>query len=260
MKRWVLLFVSSESYIEKTIRSIRLARTTGEWTDDIIILLPDYYNLSDLHKSILDSLSVTIKQVPDKKEFLEFWKNYPNHSTYQYAISRGSIYIKLYAFDIFFKNWDVVFYIDSGSVIQGSLARMKESCEPNNILYAHCDGYPTYEWKLRIQYAFELFTPSQIQEIESRYDLSCNYFQSTIMIFDTNIIQENTVSNLFKLVEQYPISTRGDQGILNLYFNSNKKVWKQIPLADNHGFLYDFHERHGRKRSDYLILKYPMFN
>ena len=47
MKRWTLLFISSETYIEKTIMTIQIARTTGEWKDDIVILLPDYYNITD---------------------------------------------------------------------------------------------------------------------------------------------------------------------------------------------------------------------
>ena len=53
---------------------------------------------------------------------------------------------------------------------------------------------------------------------------------------------------------------RMDQGILNLYFTCERKLWKQIPINDSIGFLYDFRERDGYRGRDYAMLKYPRFN
>jgi hypothetical protein len=261
MKRWTLLFFSTESYIQKAIGTIQLARGKGEWKDDIVLMIPDDFNLDENTKNMFNSLSVIIKPMPnlDTKDIMDFWKPFPDHPQYSHIMTRPSMYMKICMFDIYMRNWDVVFYLDTGAIIQGPLSRMKEACTPDGIIYAHSDAYPTYEWKLRRQFAFELFTPSQSEEMDSRYNLICNYFQSTIMIFDTKLIEEHTVSNLFELVKKYPNSIRGDQGIFNLYFHVDKDVWRQIPIADKYGFLYDFHERDGHKTSDYLILKYPRF-
>ena len=79
-------------------------------------------------------------------------------------------------------------------------------------------------------------------------------------IYDTSILEDNTVDRLFELNEKYPIAKRMDQGILNLYFNCEKKLWKQIPIKDKEGFLYDYHERNDYKKNDYLILKISKTN
>jgi hypothetical protein len=75
-------------------------------------------------------------------------------------------------------------------------------------------------------------------------------------IYDTAILEPDTVKRLFELSEKYPIAIRMDQGILNLYFNCERGLWKQISVSDSTGFLYDFHERNGHLTKDYLILKY----
>ena len=57
-----------------------------------------------------------------------------------------------------------------------------------------------------------------------------DYFQGTMFIYDTNILNNDTVDRLFILNEKYPIARRMDQGILNLYFLCERNLWKQIPI------------------------------
>jgi hypothetical protein len=77
-----------------------------------------------------------------------------------------------------------------------------------------------------------------------------------MLLFDTSIILDNTVSTLIELLNEYPIS-KNDQGYICLYFQCIRKIWKPIPVMDNDGFLYDFHERHNYKYNEYVMLKYP---
>ena len=65
MKRWALLFFSTESYIQKAIGTIQLARGKGEWKDDIVLMIPDDFNLDENTKNIFNSLSVIIKSMPN---------------------------------------------------------------------------------------------------------------------------------------------------------------------------------------------------
>ena len=154
---------------------------------------------------------------------------------------------------------DIVFYLDAGCFIHDSLERFKKSCKPTNCIYAHSDAYPYINnWYLKRQFVIDIF-----DNIDDKNDFINNYsmyfdkdyFQSTMFIYDTKIIEDDTVEKLFKLNEKYPIAFRMDQGIFNLYFNCDKNLWKQIPIKDDKGFLYDFNKRPGYQHKDYAILK-----
>jgi hypothetical protein len=125
-------------------------------------------------------------------------------------------------------------------------------------LYAHSDAYPFYNKRsLDCQFHLDLVDKGTKETMESKYNLDIDYFQSTLLIYNTKILEENTVNRLFELAEQYPFSVRMDQGIMNLYWTCEKRLWRQIPLQDEKGFLYNFLEINGCKTKDYLILKYP---
>jgi hypothetical protein len=121
-----------------------------------------------------------------------------------------------------------------------------QTAAPNTLL-AHSDAYPTYQWKLSCQFLED-----------THFHLDIDYFQSTIMLFDTSIIEDDTFQQLYELTEKYPISTTNDQGILNLYFNCIKKKWKQIVLQDETTYYYDFCVRNSDK--PYIMTKYFVFN
>lgn len=89
----------------------------------------------------------------------------------------------------------------------------------------------------------------------SQIKLNIDFFQSGILLFDTNIIKHNTFVELVKLSEEYFISKTNEQGIMNLYFNSKLKIWKQIQVKDDTTFFYDMWERPKYKKHDYIMLK-----
>jgi len=257
MKSWVLVFFSNRPYIHKAIETIRQARSVGKWTDDIVLMLSsDLYNDSEF-QDLGVSLRLILREVSerDTSSVLNVWKKHPENPHYEYVINRGFIYNKFQIFDVYFKKWDIVFYLDSGARIQGPLERMKIACEPNNCLYAHSDAYPTYKWKLERQFLLELLEDRA--EFVATYGsyLDKNYFQSTIVIYDTNIIEPGTVNQLYALNKKYPVAMRMDQGILNLHFLCERNLWRQLPVVDMIGFLYDYHVRNGINKQEYLILK-----
>jgi hypothetical protein len=264
-KRWALVLLSNAPYIHRVLKTIYEARTVGQWKDDIVLLLSsDLVNNTSV-KEFSVEFNIIIREVPNRNfdSNLDLWKKHPEHVDYNYVIHRGFMYNKFCIFDTYFKQWDSVFYLDGGAVIQGSLERMKVACPPANCIYAHSDAYPTYEWKLASQFCLELFeNKDNKKEFIDTYSpfLNNNYFQGTMCIYDTRIIEPDTVDRLFYLNEKYPIARRMDQGILNLYFNCERNLWKQIPVVDTIGFLYDFHERAECKRRNYLILKYPKYS
>ena len=123
-------------------------------------------------------------------------------------------------------------------------------------MLAHSDAYPTYEWMLKNQFDFNQF-PELYKELNQNFNLQVNYFQSTILLYDTSIIEDNTKDILIELSNKYINSKTNEQGIMNLYFNCLKNIWEQIKIKDEETFYYDFFERNNFKWSDYIMLKYP---
>lgn len=258
-KTWVLVFVTNDNYLHKTFQTIYEVRTIGEWTDDIIILTTEDVMTNPENNAVCKSLQAEFRVLPERdfSTVLNFWNAKPYHGHSHYMKNRIFQFMKFYIMDIWFKKWDIVFYMDAGMKVQGPLSRMKAVCIPSYSLLAHSDSYPEFEKTLESQ--FELTLDSDVTEkLLLTYRLNCDYFQTTLMIFDTKIIEAGTVDRLFELMNTFPITTRNDQGIFNLLFVSERGRWIQIEMKDTIGFLYDFHERPGFTRSDYLIMKYPI--
>lgn len=256
MKQWVLVLFSNEPYIIKAITTIHFARKTGKWKDDIVLLVPASLIKNEELINYMQTYNVILREIPSLtfSSTMDLWKKYPDHKSYNYVMAREFMYNKFFVFDVFFRKWDVVFYLDAGASIHGSLDRMKQ-CDPDNCIYAHSDAYPTYEKKFNILFDLNMIPTDKILQMLSTYDFTSDYFQGTMFIYDTKIIEDNTVKRLVDLAHMYPNAPTMDQGILNLYFNCERKLWKQIPLEDDKGFLYDYHERPGYRARDYLILK-----
>jgi len=258
-KSWVLVFVANEDYLSKAFQTVYEVRTTGQWTDDIILLTTAAIVAKPENTVLCTSLNANFRILPDQdfSKTLDFLNSKQQHENSHYVKHRMFQFMKFYVMDPWFKKWDVVFYMDAGVKVQGDLNRMKAACNPCYSLLAHSDSYPEYEKTLETQFEFSI--DSDISErLLMTYNLKCDYFQSTILIFDTTIIEEGTVDRLFELMNLYPIMTRNDQSILNLHFICERGLWKPLEKADSIGFLYDFHERPGYTRSDYLLMKYPI--
>jgi hypothetical protein len=263
MTKWVLTFLCDSVYLTRCLSTISSCRSVGSWEDDIVMLVDQSIDINNTFlREQTNIYRIQIRQLPDlEKPLLEklvtIWNLHKDAPNYPVVTKKFVQYLKFYLFDTWFKQWDVVFYIDAGMCIYGDLNRMKMACEPDpGVLYVHSNGYPLYSDFGMLRRQFETYLDTFItDQLESHYDLNADSFQSTAMIFHTSCNKETTVSDLWDLTYKYPIGNRNDQGILNLYFY---KRWKQIPLRDSDGWLYDFHERHPYTKADYLMLKYPL--
>ena len=260
-KRWVFVLFCNTPFLKRAFKTIRQAQSIGQWKDDIVLLVSQELFKNERLQVISKQLNIILREIPERNfdSIMNIWKKNSQHKNYVYAMTRPFIYNKFHIFDIYFKQWDIVFYLDAGAEIQGPLERMKQACIPTNLLYAHSNGYPNYEWKLSNEFDLTLFENEENKKVFiDTYSpfFDRDYFQSTLCIYDTKIIEPDTVTRLFELSEKYPIALHMDQGILNLYFNCERNLWKQIPVSDSIGLLYDYHERDGHLTKDYLIIKY----
>ncbi len=254
-----VVFVCNFRYLSKFVETCGALIDVGEYTGPIILVVGDDINLSGLstHPFIKShSDQIIIHYCPDivfsaetnsKINVVNTKAGKFGHKLFQFH--------KFHLFTPFFKQWRYVFYIDCGAKIFAPVAPILNIGKPG-LLLAHSDAYPTYQWKLSDQ--FRNMFPEINSEMAKRWNLDVDYFQSTIMLFDTAIIEDDTFRELCDLTKQYPVSGTNDQGILNLYFICIKNKWEQIPLCNADTYFYDFNIRHTDK--PYIMSKYYVFN
>jgi hypothetical protein len=157
---------------------------------------------------------------------------------------------KFHLFNKFFKQWDYIFYLDCGITIFSDILPIINEMSENTLL-AHSDAYPTYEWKLHTQ--FDKNNTEYFTKLNNTYNLNIDYFQTTIMLYDTKIIKNDTYDNLLNLTYEYPISRTNEQGIIALYFTNIKPLFKQIKTRNEYTHFYDYLRR--AKENKYIMLK-----
>jgi hypothetical protein len=231
------VFVSNKKYIEKFYETCSQLLTVGKYTGDICLIIGDDLNNDDFKKSeFVTKNNIIIKHFPDiqfTSEFLELQKQLNRPS---FWVEKLFQYHKFYLFSEYFKKWDYIFYMDCGLTIFNDINPMLNVRRKNKLL-AHSDNYPKYSLFLDCQ--FDTFK-DQFQNLRETYCLNVNYPQTTIMLFDTNLIEENMPSKLLDLTYKYPISITNDQGIIALYFTCINPCFKQIPLKNNDTYFYDY--------------------
>jgi hypothetical protein len=251
MDSYCVAFVCNFRYLDKFFDTCKTLIDVGEYEGDIVLIVGNDINLDALktHPFIKSHKQILIKWCPDvvfhREVSAKIDKTNTQCGKFGYKLFQ---YHKYHLFTPFFKRWRYVLYIDCGAKIYNNIAPILKTATPDTLL-AHSDAYPTYQWKLSYQF---------INTDGMDWNLETDYFQSTIMLFDTNIIEDDTFQQLYELTEKYPVSKTNDQGILNLYYICIKRKWKQIPMGDETTYYYDFNLRHDNK--PYIMTKYFIFN
>lgn len=246
-----VVFLCDKAYFHKFIYTCNQLLTNGNYKGNICLVIGDDLKNDELLKhDMIVKNNIVVKYFPNiefTKEFLEiqYHINRPAH-WYQKMFQ----YHKLHLFNTFFKQWDYIFYLDCGITIFSDIEPMIQECKPNTLL-AHSDAYPTYQWKLHNQ--FDKDRTDYFTKLNNTYKLNIDYFQTTIMLYDTKIILEHTYNELVNLLLEYPISITNDQGIIALYFTNNKPLFQQIKTNNYDTFFYDYLSRNEKYK--YIMLK-----
>lgn len=245
-----VVFVSNQLYLSKFVMTALTLRHQGNYQGDICLVIgDDLLNHPVLTDPILQYLRVEIKYFPEipiprgTKELMRTLERGPHWFPKLFQFH------KFHLFNTFFKKWRRILYLDCGLTIFDSLQPLLDVWQENTLL-AHSDAYPTYEWKLKTQ--FVNLSP-YIDELQRSFDLNCDYPQTTVMLYDTTIIEDTTEQDLVNLLLKFPNSLTNDQGIAALYFTQIRPLWKQIPTGNETVNFYDYMNR--RNGKPYLILK-----
>jgi len=248
MSKCVVL-LCNKKYFDKFISTLEQLVTFGKYKGPICLVIgDDLRNDRVLDCDIIKQNNIIIKHFPDIQLPANVVDMQKRLNRLPHWIEKQFQYHKFHLFNTFFKQWDYILYLDCGISIFSDISPiLNESAE--NTLLAHSDSYPTYEWKLHNQFDK---TQSDFTKLNTTYDLNIDYCQSTIMLYDTKIIQENTYDEILNLFIEYPISITNDQGILALYFTNIKPVFKQIRTHNENTHFYDYLSRNNNR---YIMLK-----
>ena len=215
MDKICVVFVCNKLYFDKFVYTCNKLITNGKYQGDICLVIGDDLNNDILliHNTIVKN-NVIVKYFPNihfTKEFLDININVKTDGRNIYSRFQWH---KLHVFNIFFKNWDYILYIDCGMHIFSDISPMINSRKEHKLL-AHYDNYPYFTAKLDTQFDK---THYYFKKINDKYDLNVHYFQSTMMLYNTSIIEENTFNDLYNLMLEYPFSITNEQAIMALYF------------------------------------------
>ena len=229
----VIAVVSNFKFLKNNFNNLyNQLRGKGNYQGEILIITSKFTPCF-LIKSIRKKNRINVLRFNrikfDKKTEYEL-DNLETFSDPNRNITKKFQWHKLHLFDKLIKNWDYVFYLDINMNIHYDINHIL-MLTPNNCLMARSDTYPNYDRDLKTQFD-QLHT--LYDELEKKYDLSVSdYFQTGVMYFDTRIINDRTKNEIINLVNKYPITKSNEQGILNLYFYLEKKIYKELPSKIN---------------------------
>ena len=252
MKKHCTVLLTNDAYFNKMLHTLQ-GILNFEYNTDIVVVIGDDLKDSDKlnHPTIIQN-NVIIKYFSDIKFSEEFDSKFHTLKRTSNWVQRKFQYHKFNIFNTFFKQWKFIFYIDSGATVLNSIDIMFNAKRSGKFC-AHSDAYPNNPWFLKRQFDDSV---SFFSEMYDLYNLEIDYPQTTVMLFDTELINEHTFNELYSLAERWPISLTNDQGIIALYFASIKNTWEQIQLGDEKYWYYDFSIRDNKLDKPHIVVKY----
>lgn len=247
-----VVFVCDKNYMNQFDKTYNSLINKGKYTGDVTLIIGDDLDETIVREAYKHVNVIRFNNFNFNDDFMEMFNNLDRDAMWKDKLFQ---YHKIHMFDRYFKKWDYIFYIDCGVNICEPIQPIIDAREKNTLL-AHSDAYPSYKWKLKVQFE-KCATDSQrnvLSKLNDNFDLSLDYFQTTIMLFDTSLIHYFTKKNILDLAIEYPISCTNDQGIIALYFTNVENKWKQLPLHNTDKSLY-YYDYLKRNESKYIMYK-----
>ena len=248
-----VVFVCNKAYFDLFVKTCGELVTTGGYTGSICLAIGDDLRKEDLlhTNDFIKKHGVIVKHFPDVTFPDEFHKVNCGIASDGRHISKKFQWHKLHLFDVYFKKWEYVFYMDCGMSICADVKPMLGLFRKDTLL-ALSDGFPQHQRRLYDQ--FDLRTGYEhYKNICDKFDLNIDYFQTGVMLYDTDIIKDDTSDGLYELSLAHPISITNEQGIMALYFTSIRPVWQPLPARNDKTNFYDYRSRD--KNDNYVMVK-----
>ena len=238
-------------YQEHAANLTALLRSVGKYTGDIAIITDSPIHLKQL--LFAKNLTETTILLNGKKLLPRGFQDAPklcqtNDLSEKRKKAWTSYYLKSLVFHSYFKKWKKVLYVDSLVNIHRPLTpAFFEQIDLKGKILANPDSWPKAEWTLRTQF-LEKCNPSLFKELEelrkNSFD-TVDYFQSTVMLYDTSILMPSTLIEILQLYQKFGEIADSDQSIFSLYWVVLKQKYSSFPyrLQDTLEVPYDYFRR-----------------
>lgn len=249
--KFCVVFICDKAYFNKFIDTCSQLLTKGRYNGNICLVIGDDLHNNELLKHpLITGNNIIVKYFPTIQFSADFHVTNNKIKSDGRNLTKKFQWHKMHLFNTFFKQWNYIFYLDCGLTIFSDISPITDQITENTIL-AHSDAYPSYQWKLHTQ--FDTENMEYFTKLNAKYDLNIDYPQTTIMLYDTKIIEPDTYTNLIQLTEEYPISRTNEQGIMALYFTNITPAFKQLKTHNDQQYFYDYMSRN--RSHQYIILK-----
>lgn len=260
----VFVTVTDQAYFKKAKRTIEDLRTRGEWRGDIVLICVDFLP----SQTFLDFYRVEPFMVPhiNVSHLIEQWKHHPiRPMADQRHTKKLAQWNKLYVFDVWFKQWSRVVFLDAGLRVLDSVHHLLEIPGWEGRFMAPDDTQPGDNGnRFGIQLDLEA-NPPVTELIKDRFGehiLHEKYFMNCIWMYDTSILDVCTRRDLESAMNQYPICLTNEMGIMNLLLAFRHRLWTPFPEKTIDGkYLYGWCEsnyKSGTTWRDFCFIKYPI--
>ena len=252
----VVITLTDKNYFNKAIRTIQDIRSVGQYWGDLVLITIDFIpptNFVDFYRLIVK----TYAQL-DVSTLLSKIREYPFTGGDGRELTKVAQWNKLYCFDSYFKKWEQALFFDAGFRIFGNLTNFIKLDYKNHILAmddAHPEGVKRFDCQLE-----KVANPIALVDLKILIPdvLEQKYFLNCVFIYDTNIIDNDSLNTLITLMNRFPICRTNEMGIMNIYFNFILHRWKPLELRISDDLmLMDWTERDGKTWRNYIGLKYP---
>ena len=144
------VFVCNQAYFNKFIYTVTQLIINGKFKGDICLVIgDDLYNNKVLECDTIINNNIIINYFPNinfSEDFLHIQRHMNREPHWFPKIFQ---FHKIHLFDVFFKKWDYIFYLDCGITVFSDVSPILNEVKEYTLL-AHSDAYPIYEWKLNI--------------------------------------------------------------------------------------------------------------
>lgn len=251
----------NKSHLQKALGTIRQLKSFGGYDGDVVLLIGDDLKDIEINEDVIVKYYPTI----DRSHVLNRLNGMSTSDGRDF--DKPFQWHKIYAFDIFFKQWDKCLLLDAGMHVFKSIEKIL-NIDCINKIVAHSDSNPYTHYEASLEDRVSKVNLSQqfensarfnglYKELETRYDLYVDYFQTGLCLYDTNIISNDLTAQILEYGDKYINTRTNEQAIMNLIFNCEKKIWSPLPIRDDETYYYDYFERADLTYDKYIMLKYP---
>ena len=144
MSRCIVL-VCNKKYLSQFEYTYNLLRANGKYDGDVVLIVGD--DLKDLKYD-----GVIVKYFKNISFPDSVVRQMDDVNTDGRNLTKRFQWHKLHIFQSYFKQWKWVLYIDCGMKIYEDLSPLFSVYVHHQKIVAHSDAYPTFEWKLKLQF------------------------------------------------------------------------------------------------------------